>query len=256
MMYSKRKSRFGFTLIETLVVLTMSAMILTATLMIYQRVRSSVVTIIEHMEESQLQDEILQKIAEDIDRLAAPGFEATIKFRTKLDNGYYSGQLILENSYYGTGDRKKTYERIIWQTWYSPQDDVLYLYRMHDGLNLEDKVLEADLQESTAVPRYVPIASGVTAFDLRVQQGENVLSAWTSDKLPQAIRIGISFEPLQELPDGKVGVPEEAMTYRTIAIDRTRMIPYQFVKRSLDLDVLDEEPEDPNDLVLDPNEIE
>ena len=84
MMNIKIKSRFAFTLIEMLVVLTMAAMVLAATLTIYQRVRGSAVTIVAHMERSQLQDEILQKIAEDIDRLAAPGFEATIKFRNKL----------------------------------------------------------------------------------------------------------------------------------------------------------------------------
>ncbi|MBL7215016.1 MAG: type II secretion system protein [Phycisphaerae bacterium] len=244
-------SRFGFTLIEMLVVLTMAAMILTATLMIYQRVRGSAAILVGHMEQSQLEHEILQKIAEDIDRLAAPGFEATIKFRNKLDNGYYSGQLVLENSYYGSGDKKQTFEQIVWQTWYSPEDDVLYLYRMHDGLNVEDKVLEKNPEDSPSAGLYIPVARGVTFFELRVQQGENILSAWTADKLPKAVRVGISFTPLQELPDDKVGVPEEAKTYRTIAIDRTRMIPYQFIKRDLDLDVLDEEAEDPNSVSLD-----
>ncbi len=227
----------------------MAAMILTATLMIYQRVRGSAAVLVEHIERTQTQDEILQKIAEDIDRLAAPGFEATIKFRNKLDNGYNSGQLILENSYYGKGDKKETFEQIVWQTWYSPQDDVLYLYRMHDGLNVEDKVLEKSPEESDSAGLYIPVARGVTFFDLRVQQGEDILAAWTSDTLPKAVRIGISFEPLQELLDGSVGVPEEAKTYRTIAVDRTRLIPYQFIKQELDLDILDEEDKDPNDLM-------
>jgi prepilin-type N-terminal cleavage/methylation domain-containing protein len=245
------KSRFGFTLIETLVVMTMAAMILTATLLIYQRVRGSVVTLVGYMEQSRLEDEILQKIAEDIDRLAAPGFEATINFRNKLDNGYISGQLVLENSYYGKGDRKQTFEQIAWQTWYSPQDDVLYLYRMHDGLNVEDKVLEKNPEDSLSAGLYIPVARGVTFFELRAQQGENILAAWTSDKLPRAVRVGISFAPLQELADGSVGIPEEDITYRTIAIDRTRLIPYQFIKYDLDLDVLDKEEQDPNSLTFD-----
>lgn len=239
----------AFTLIEMLVVVTMSAMILTATLMIYQRVRGSAAVLIDHIEHSQTQNEILQKIAEDIDRLAAPGFEATIKFRNKLDNGYNSGQLILENSYYGKGDKKETFEQIIWQTWYSPQDGVLYLYRMHDGLNVEDKVLEKSPEKSPSAGLYIPVASGVTFFDLRVQQGEDILAAWTSDSLPKAVRVGISFEPLQELLNGSVGVPDEAITYRTIAIDRTRLIPYEFIKQDLDLDIFDEDDADPNDVM-------
>ncbi len=251
MMMKKKtmKSRFAFTLVEMLVVVTMAAMVVTAVMMIYQRVRASAVTIVGHMTRYQMQNEILQKIAEDIDRLAAPGFEATVKFRNKLDTGYYSGQLVLENSYYGNGDKKQTYETIIWQTSYDAQDDALILYRMHDGLNVEDKVLEDNPDDSPSAGLYIPVASGVTFFEFRVQKGETILSSWTSDKLPEAVRVGISFDPLEELPDGKVGVPDEAISYRTIAIDRTRLIPYQFVKMDIDMSVLDEDPDDPNSLV-------
>ena len=206
----------------------------------------------------QMQNEILQKIAEDIDRLAAPGFEATIKFRNKLDSsGYDSGQLILENSYYGNGDKKQIYETIIWQTSYDPQDDALVLYRMHDGLNVEDKVLEDNPDDSPSAGLYIPVASGVTFFEFRVQRGEAILSSWTSDKLPEAVRVGISFDPPEELADGSVGVPAEAISYRTIAVDRTRLIPYQFVKMDIDLSVLDEKAdEDPNSLTdQDPNSL-
>lgn len=249
MMKTRHPSRFAFTLVETVVVVTMTAMILIAVMMIYQRVRKSAASLVGYMEQTQLENELLQRIAEDIDRLAAPGFEATIKFRNKLDNGYYSGQLVLENSYYGSGDKKEIFEQIVWQTWYSPEEDTLYLYRMHDGLNVEDKVLEQSPEESASAGLYIPAARGVTFLEFRAQQGETILSAWTSDKLPQAVRVGLSFAPLQELADGSIGVPEEAITYRTIAIDRTRLIPYQFIKKDLDLDILEEEAEDdPNSL--------
>jgi len=251
-MINKRiQSRFGLTLLEMMVVVAMTGLIVTATLAVYQRMRGTATRLIGSMEQSQLEDEVLQKIAEDIDRLAAPGFEATINFRNKLNNGYISARLILENSYYGNNSRKKTFERIIWQTWYSPQDDVLYLYRMHDGLNVEDKVLEKNPEDSPSAGLFIPVARGVTFFELRAQQGETILSAWTSEKLPRAVRVGISFAPLQELADGSIGVPDEDITYRTIAIDRTRMIPYQFIKRDLDLGLLDEQQQDPNDLSMD-----
>ena len=259
MIKRNEKSCFAFTLVETLVVLMMAAMIVTSVLMIYQRVRSSAATIVSHMQQNELQNEILQKIAEDIDRLAAPGFEASIKFVNKrVDNTYNGAQLILENNYYGKGDKKETYEQIIWQTWYDPQDDAMILYRLHDGLNVEDKVLEENADESSNKGLFIPVASGVTFFELRTQQGETVISAWTSEeKMPAAVRIGISFAPLEQFTDGSIGVPDETIAYRTVAIDRTRMIPYQFIKKSLDLSVLDEDkPEDPNEADMTSDETE
>jgi hypothetical protein len=62
------------------------------------------------------------------------------------------------------------------------------------------------------------------------------------------VRVGLSFAPQQELADGSIGVPDEQIFYRTIAVDRTRLIPYQFVKKKFDLPE-----EDPNALSQDPN---
>jgi len=214
---------------------------------VYGRIRANAATILDRLQQNRLQVEILQKIAEDIDRLAAPGFEATISFQNKLDNGYRSAQLVLRNSYYGNKDKKDVYEEIEWRSSYDPQYDTLKLYRMHGGLNVEDKVLGTDPDE----PPYIPVAAGITHFELKAQQGENILGAWTSETLPKAVRIGISFALPQELNDGSVGVPEEAISFRTVAIDRTRLIPYQFIKKKFDLP----DEEDPNDISddTDPN---
>lgn len=243
----------AFTLVETLIVLMLAAVIVTAVLGIYQQVRAAAVTILARMEQNRLQTEILQKIAEDIDRLAAPGFDAVIRFRSKLDNGCRSSQLVLENSYYGSTNQKQTYERIIWQTSYDPQSKTLIMYRMHDGLNVEDKVLEKDAASSPSAGLYIPVAAGVTYFDVQAQQGENILGAWLSDTLPKGVRVGISFAPLQQLADGSIGVPEETILYRTIAIDRTRAIPYEFIKKKLELPL----EQDPNELLSesDPNAV-
>jgi type II secretory pathway pseudopilin PulG len=244
----KRKSESAFTLIETIVVLMLAAMVLVAVLGIYNRVRASAVTIIDRLQQNRLQTEILQKIAEDIDRLAAPGFDATINFQNKLDNGYPSSRVILENSYYGNGDKKDTYERVEWVTVYDPAYDALKLYRMQSGLNAEDKLLQQAPDSASNKEQYIPVAEGVTFFEVKAQQGETVLGAWTSETLPKAVRVGLSFAPHQELADGSIGVPDEQVFYRTIAIDRTRLIPYQFVKKKFDLPE-----EDPNDLLQDPN---
>lgn len=241
----------AFTLVETLVVLTLSAIILTAVLGIYQQVRAAAAAMVGRLEQNRLNAEILQKIAEDIDRLAAPGFEATINFRNKLDAGFRSAQLVLENSFYGNNDRKMTYERIIWQTSYDAFSDSLILYRMHEGINVEDKIIEKNPDESPAAGLFIPVAAGLTLFELKAQQGEDILGAWTSPTLPKAVRIGLSFELPRELEDGTIGVPEEFISGRTVAVDRTRMIPYEFVKKKFDLP--DEDPNDLADDAADPN---
>ncbi|MHC4386295.1 MAG: PulJ/GspJ family protein [Planctomycetota bacterium] len=245
----KKQIRSALTLIEVIVVLMLASLILVAVLGIYNRMRTSAVTIMDRLQQNRLQTEILQKIAEDIDRLAAPGFEAIINFQNKLDNGYRSAKVVLENSYYGTGDKngtgkKDTFEKVIWQTSYDPLSDTLTLYRMHGGLNVEDKVL-------AGTDWYIPVTRGVTHFEIKSQQGETVLGAWTSETLPKAVRVGLSFAPLQELEDGSIGVSKEDIFYRTVAIDRTRLIPYQFTKKKFDLPE-----EDPNDLSEgDPNDL-
>jgi type II secretory pathway pseudopilin PulG len=250
MINEKKKYCLAFTLVETIVVLMLASLILVAVLGVYGRVRANAETISNRLQDNRLQAEILQKIAEDIDRLAAPGFEAVINFQNKLDSDYRSGQLILENSYYGNNDKKDIYEKIEWRTTYDSQYGTLKLYRMHDGLNVEDKVLDVDPDEPKYI-QYIPVAEGVTHFELKAQQGETVLGSWASDTLPKAVRIGISFALPQELDDGSIGVPEEEITFRTVAIDRTRLIPYQFIKKKFDLP----DEEDPNDVPdeTDPN---
>ena len=248
MMSLKRKKTVAFTLIETIVVLMLAAMVLMAVLGIYNRVRASAVTILDRLEQNRLQTEILQKIAEDIDRLAAPGFDATITFQNKLDNGYRSSRLVLENSYYGNTDKKETFERIQWVSVYDPGYDALKLYRSHGGLNAEDKLFAQASDPASNPEQYIPVAEGVTVFEVKAQQGETILGAWTSETLPKAVRVGLSFAPPQQLADGRIGVPEEQVFYRTIAIDRTRQIPYQFIKKNFDLPE-----EDPNQISEEPN---
>ena len=241
----------AFTLIETLVVLTLTALLLTAVLQMYHQVRGSIGRISAHLDENRLVREILQKITEDLDRLAAPGFDATIEFRNKYDNGYNSAQLILQNRFYGKGTppRAEIYERIIWQTSYDPFTQTLILYRMHDGLNVEDKILESGSDVSPSAGLYIPITDGLTHFEVRSQEGETVTAAWNSQTLPSAVRIGISFAPMEELATGRLGVPEDAVFYRTVAVDRTRYIPYQFVRRRLDTEAIEQD--DPNSVDYD-----
>lgn len=254
----------GFTLVEILVVLMLSAMLITATLAVYHRVRGVSQVIGERMGEHRLTGEILQKIAEDIDRLAAPGFEATMTFRNKAvrgagDYSIQSAELILSNSYYGNNDKKEVYDEIVWRSVYDPGEETMILYRKHSGLNGEDRLFDRFVGTDAAPEtldesreRFIPVAAGVTYFDLRVQQGEQVLSSWNSEKLPKAVRIGLSFAPPQALEDGRFDVADADIVYRTVAVDRMREIPYEFVKVEMDLGMLDDETaDDPNSVSMD-----
>lgn len=226
----------AFTLIETLTVLMLTTLLVTAVLGMYYHVRRGVGRLAGQLEENRLAREILQKVAEDIDRLAAPGFDATMQFRNKYDNGYNAAQLVLENKYYGSAvpPKAEVYDRIVWQTQYDAFSRTLMLYRMHEGLNLEDKVIEKNAAESPSLGLYIPVADGLTHFELAIVDGETVTAQWDSQTLPTSVRVGVSFAPMEPLSDGRLGVPPELVMYRTVAIDRTRFIPYEFVPRKLD----------------------
>ena len=238
-------------MVGTLTVLVMGSMILAAVIQIYNRVRTDATRINDRLDDDRLAMEVLQKIAEDVDRLTAPGFNTTMTIRSRYNNGYTSSQLILSNQYFDKVKKPQVYEQITWQTTYDPEDQTLLLYRSHHGLNLEDKVVEQLKVDEKQNELFIPIVGGVTMFDVRAVQDGQVQDKWASSKMPQGIQIGLSFSPLQEDSTGSLAVPEEAISYRTIAIDRSRTIAYRLVKPDFDMSELDF---DPNDLSLQSDE--
>ena len=239
MKYPFRQRAYGssaFTLIETLTAVLLTALLITAVMAMYYHTRRGVARLAGQLEENRLAREILQKIAEDIDRLAAPGFDATMSFRNKYDNGCNAAQLTLENKFYDSSapPKPQVYDRVVWQTQYDSWSQSLVLFRMHEGLNLEDKVLEKDAAASPSLGMFIPVADGLTHFEVVTIDKDTVTAQWVQQTLPTSVRIGVSFAPLQQLPDGRLGVPPELVLYRTVAIDRTRFIPYEFVPRKLD----------------------
>lgn len=251
---SNRRSTGGrrpaFSLVETLVVVTIASMLIVATLQIYHRVRGDAAVVSEKLTEKQLAMEILQQIAEDSDRLAAPGFDAQVMVQNKTDHGLFSARLFIMNKYYqnATPPKQDVYEQVVWQTDYDPETDSLILYRAHSGLNLEDKILDESRLEEDDPTAFIPVTDGVTFFEVQAITNQKMTPAWMQPALPQGIRIGISFALPEELPDGGVGIPEEKIVFRTIAIDRTRPLAYQFEQRVFDVnDFLPDETEDPNE---------
>ncbi|MBM4104066.1 MAG: prepilin-type N-terminal cleavage/methylation domain-containing protein [Planctomycetes bacterium] len=247
--------RRGFSLIEILTVLTLSATILAAVILIYNRVRNSAAAITTRLNNQGLPDELLQKIAEDIDRLAAPGFDASISIRNKEDSGYNSAQLVIENRYYGNSQppTAKIYERVVWQSNYDPFLGQMVLYRSHSGLNLEDKLVDTVRNGENNPELFVPVCSGLTYFGVfaltgRETEEQEPASSWQRQTMPNGILLGLSLEPMTQLEDGSFVLPEGSIVYRAVAVDRTRPIPYKFTVKLT-------EPNDPNSRGRsDPNE--
>jgi hypothetical protein len=227
----------GFSLIEILTVLILSVMILVAVIMIYGRIRGDAATILARLDKEAIPDEILQKIAEDVDRLAAPGFDATISIQNKIDTGYNSAQLIIENRYYDNSEPPKPniYERVVWQSMYDPMLDQMTLYRSHSGLNLEDAVVD-NLRSGAEKPdNFVPICPGLTYFGVYALTDANEMTPqWQKQTMPGGILVKLSLRPMIQMADGSFELPEENIASRVVAVDRTRPIAYKISAKLTD----------------------
>jgi hypothetical protein len=246
----------GFTLIETLTVLAITAMIMIATMSVYSTVRRNVAAIDGSLDQGELPREILQRIAEDLDRLARPGFDTSVIVRNKLKNGYNISQLIIENRFFGdeTPNKAQIAERITWQSDFDPYTSTLILYRAHSGIRLEDGLIDRDQldKQEQGIEQFVPLATGITHFELLIPSGETLVREWGQPELPKAIRVLLSFGAPVQTEEGDWIIPEQDLFVRTIAINRTRPFQYQFVKKDFDLSDLDSA--DPNEVVPDTGE--
>ncbi len=261
--------KYGFSLIELLAVLVISTMLIIASIGVYSRMQRTVGELNNAVETQQLPNEILQRIAEDLDTIVAPlsgkDADTKISIRNKFDEFYQSAQLKITRTYYDNKNEKQVFDEIIWQSNYDFDANGLILYRSHSGLTVEDKLLG---EEKTKSKRelFIPIAAGLTYFKIQVPQGDNLLDTWTSDRLPKTVKISLSFvSPFRDI-DGRLTVLENEMNIRTVAIDRTRQIKFKFVPPDInefgisaldsnDLDILDsndfndlDELDDTNDL--------
>jgi len=139
----------GFSLAEVLAALTIGAMIVVAILSIYHRAERSASAAIRRLEESQLPGEVLQYIAEDLDRMISSNTDAKVTIQNKLE-AVASGRLIpaarlsMTRTITDAQDKEHIFEEIIWQSSYNIESltEGLVLYRSHSRINLEDKVLQ------------------------------------------------------------------------------------------------------------------
>lgn len=226
----------GFSLVELLAVLVISTLLIISAISVYSRMQSSVRELNATVETQQLHNEIMQRIAEDMDRIVAPLSGQTgdtrISIRNKLDEFYQTAQMKITKTYYDSKNQKQVFDEIIWQGNYDFDANGLVLYRSHSGLTVEDKLLDEEKSPGNRV-LFIPLATGLTYFKIEALARGDFLENWTSDALPRVVRISLSFVAPYKDIDGKFTVLENEMITRTVAIDRTRQIKFQFIPPDL-----------------------
>lgn len=221
----------GFSLAEMLATLTIGAMILIAVLSIYNRAERSFNTISRRLDSSRLPCEVLQRIAEDLDRTISAGSNAKITVENKFEKGFSSARLTIRKTIRDKEDKEQIFEEIVWQSSAAVDSNSMVLYRSHSGIALEDKLLDEKRESWEKDYCFVPVCDGVTFFRIQVLQNETLQDSWTSDALPVGIVATISFAQPFGTVTGTFDVPDAEKITRTVAIDRTRKIRFEVVAK-------------------------
>ena len=248
----------AFSLAELLAALVISSMIILAVFSLYTRLNKVSAAVISKLDRGRLPREILQLIAEDLDRIISDTKDTKVNFQNKIErNSLQSARIEIIKSIYDKEDKPVTFEQIIWQTSLdligSPKGMVLY--RRHSGIALEDKLLD-EPKQNFEKDLFIPVCGGVTFFSIQTGNfqtgtiqteidGQSVLiDRWSADSLPANIIVTISFaDPVEVSPD-QWQVPDTEKVTRIIALDRTRKIPFEFEVRDFN-DISDQnEPSD------------
>ena len=253
-----RARNAAFTLAEVLAALIVGSMVLVAVLVVYGRARDSVDAATTKLDNSRLPNEVLQRIAEDLDDIVAADKSVKITVKNALDGLYPTASLTISKTIYDEETKKpKTLEQIVWQTSYDYDSALegLVLYRSHTGIVSEDKLLDQERADLEKDYSFVPVCEGVTFFTIEVPKGENMLDIWTAEALPPGIVITISFGQPYKSITGEFDVPDEEKSRRTIAIGRTRKIKLEIPIVEMESDIEDaDEPNEFADEEYDSNE--
>ncbi len=246
-----RRFSSGFSLAEVLASIVIGSIVLVAMVRIHGQAERNVASAFRRLDATSLPAEILQLIAEDLDRIVNSGTATRISIKNKPKEGYANSQLIIRNTMKDEKKKVKEFETVTWVCNYDLESvyDGLVLYRGQEGMIPSDKLLDSQRADWESNYPFVPVCEGITYFSIMVPQGDQLLDKWGGDKLPKSIVVTLSFAEPVELLDGTVDVPEEEKFTRVIAIDRTRKMKFSLIReRSTDFD--EDEESDPND----PNE--
>jgi hypothetical protein len=228
-------------------------MVLVAVMSVYSRAEKAASAIMRSIESPQLPFEIMQAVAEDIDRVLLSGADAKVTVENKFINSFQTARLTIQTTFNDRNNEAQIFEKIVWQTNYDRNTNSLTLYRSHSGMALEDKLLD-EQKEDWERELFVPVCTGITFFRIEVPLGEDLQDNWSDAALPNGIIVTISFaSPFQSL-NGTLDVPEEDKTIRSITINRTRKIKFDITKSQSKEDKTDvEEANEPNKAPADPN---
>jgi prepilin-type N-terminal cleavage/methylation domain-containing protein len=232
-------TRTGFSLAEVLAAVTIGSMILVAVLSIYNRVERSAAKVTKTLQSTQLSSEVLQKIAEDLDRIISSDSDTTISIQNKTKNGFPAAKLTITKTIKDSSNKEQKFKEIIWQSLYDYESPAtgLVLYRGYTGTALEDKLLDKS-KDNLELARSVPVCSGVTFFEINAIQNEKPVNKWDGPP-PTGITVTLSFAEPFKSANGSLDVPETEKDTRTIAIDRTRKIQFALepVQNPLDANI-------------------
>ena len=229
---------WGFSLAEVLAALVIAAMVLVTVLGIYSRAESSAAAITRRLDSSRLPSEVLQRIAEDLDRIIASDAYTKVNINNKFEKGFPTARLTITKTIVDAKNKAKVFEKITWQTSYDYDANglVLYRHRISEVGLLEDKLLDEE-RESWEQALFVPICDGITFFKVQAVKGGEPIDKW-SGSMPPGIELTISFaEPFKTLENTWDVFDEQKFT-RTVAIDRTRKIKFKIAPKE------QKEPED------------
>ena len=110
--------RTGFSLAEVLAAVTIGSMILVAVLSIYNRADKSAAKVTQRLQSTQLSSEVLQRIAEDLDRIISSDPDTTINIQNKFKNGFPAAKLTITKTIKDNANKEQTFEEIVWQSLY------------------------------------------------------------------------------------------------------------------------------------------
>lgn len=233
--------RAGFSLVEIVAVVVIAAMVTLAVLDVYNRAQSTMASVNTRIDNQMVPNEIMQRIAEDVDRLTLPGLETKITIANKFDGRYNLSQMTIITQFYDHSipPKPQIFEKVVWQSAYDPIEGTVMLYRSHSGINLEDRIVGQDLAKRQRGGRelFIPVKTGITFFEIVVPQGDQILRSWKSSTLPRMIRITLSLAEMQEdFITGNLVVSEDDKVSRIIAIDRTRLMTYKFKRKIFEIE--------------------
>jgi len=223
---------------EMIVALVIGAMVLTAILTVYGQANRAAEAVLGRVESPALATEVLQRLAEDLDRVLSGQQGVTIQIKNGLDNNFARAQLVIRRTMRDSKNEEKVFEEITWRAGYDYEGSSgLVIYRGHEGIDLEDKLLDPKREAWEDSYPLIPLCRGVTYFRLEVPKGDEFVDQWAEAALPPGVKVTISFAPPHETVRGTWEVYEEEKISRMIAIDKMRKI--KFVMAAAGTDVND-----------------